>query len=670
MLPTLFSLSLLFCLSPSPFPVHPPLATCLVFQHWNTVSLLLFEKQLSFFFPPSLISFSPEMASTGAGAVRPSESRTSRTGRVLKAPRAYVPAPNSSATGSRPRKEATIVCAECGRGHTPKSNMIVFCDGCDTTWHQKCHDPIISDHVVDDEAAEWHCRRCKPVALRSPVRPEKVKKAVRPHPRTAKGGPRLEVSGAQLTVDKRRAYLSRLSHAELLELTLEVSVENPQVPMFPRDMAVLDRQSVLPQSASLVENEESRSGESDRSESPATRARGESVPAKGTLKRSAPTENEVSRKKPRSQSAPPGPATAAGPDQPISSRPVNPEPSEEDSDEEVTFDPRLEHRRYPRPGNGLALPANDLDLDILREHEQYPTFSHQLGRSKRSVSFSSYDLGPADVRPLGVLSKNLPAPIKSALKPGSTSSSMRSSAPPAFNVAEDVWPSIEQTGSSFLASPSTDTGWSNVDQAGFYYPTPPNPEVGQSSIDQAGFLYPSPPSLTYAGPASGVSPPGVSLPGISSPGLVSPGLLSPGPLSSGLVSPDLVSSGLASPGLIDPSLVDPNLIDPGLIDPNPTHTSPLSSKAAPKRSVPDEPTPEELTRSSKRRKPNLPETTVPEAGLPSATQADPISHPTRTSSSRPSKGSKGTPAPSRPRTRSQARPRTRSQARPRTRSQA
>lgn len=331
------------------------------------------------------------MDSTGAAMIRTSESRISRTGRVLKAPRAYVPAPNSSVTGARPRKEATIVCVACGRGHSPNSNMIVFCDGCDTTWHQKCHDPPISDHVVEDQAAEWHCDRCKPVARLSPVRPAKLKKTIRVHPRTAKGGPRHEVSGAQLTVDMRRAYLSRLSHAELLELALKVSVENPQVPMFPQDMAVLDPQLVSPRSTSLAEDEESQSDESDSSKSPAARARGGSAPANGTLQRNAPAEAEVSPKKPRSQSAPPGPVTTASPHQVFSSQPVNPESPEDASDEDITFDPRLEHRRYPQPGNGFALSTNDNDLDILREHDEYPTFSHKLRLPKESLRSSEED---------------------------------------------------------------------------------------------------------------------------------------------------------------------------------------------------------------------------------------------------------------------------------------
>lgn len=52
------------------------------------------------------------------------------------------------------------VCKNCGRGHSPTSNMIVFCDGCNTPWHQYCHDKPISHDVVTIEEKEWYCADC------------------------------------------------------------------------------------------------------------------------------------------------------------------------------------------------------------------------------------------------------------------------------------------------------------------------------------------------------------------------------------------------------------------------------------------------------------------------------------------------------------------------------
>lgn len=52
------------------------------------------------------------------------------------------------------------LCKRCGRGHSPTSNMIVFCDGCNLGWHQMCHDPMVSDELVKDESKEWFCNDC------------------------------------------------------------------------------------------------------------------------------------------------------------------------------------------------------------------------------------------------------------------------------------------------------------------------------------------------------------------------------------------------------------------------------------------------------------------------------------------------------------------------------
>lgn len=53
------------------------------------------------------------------------------------------------------------VCKNCGRGHSPRGNVIVFCDGCNTPWHQHCHDPPITAEVVRVEEKEWFCGDCE-----------------------------------------------------------------------------------------------------------------------------------------------------------------------------------------------------------------------------------------------------------------------------------------------------------------------------------------------------------------------------------------------------------------------------------------------------------------------------------------------------------------------------
>lgn len=55
---------------------------------------------------------------------------------------------------------ATAVCKNCGRGHSPASNVIAFCDGCNTPWHQHCHNPPIKSEIVQIEEKEWFCADC------------------------------------------------------------------------------------------------------------------------------------------------------------------------------------------------------------------------------------------------------------------------------------------------------------------------------------------------------------------------------------------------------------------------------------------------------------------------------------------------------------------------------
>lgn len=62
--------------------------------------------------------------------------------------------------GHRKTGDASV-CKNCGRGHSPASNMIVFCDGCNTPWHQYCHDKPIGNDVVLIEEKEWYCADCE-----------------------------------------------------------------------------------------------------------------------------------------------------------------------------------------------------------------------------------------------------------------------------------------------------------------------------------------------------------------------------------------------------------------------------------------------------------------------------------------------------------------------------
>ncbi|KAK9322825.1 hypothetical protein V1517DRAFT_119217 [Lipomyces orientalis] len=53
------------------------------------------------------------------------------------------------------------ICKVCSRGHSPESNLIVFCDGCNDPYHQLCHDPPIGRAFIEVAEAQWFCSNCQ-----------------------------------------------------------------------------------------------------------------------------------------------------------------------------------------------------------------------------------------------------------------------------------------------------------------------------------------------------------------------------------------------------------------------------------------------------------------------------------------------------------------------------
>ena len=89
--------------------------------------------------------------------------KITQSGRQVVKPTQYVPPaaegpPRKKVSSKRTQEQA--LCKRCGRGNSPQSNMIVFCDGCNLGWHQRCHEPYISDEQIKDEDAPWFCADC------------------------------------------------------------------------------------------------------------------------------------------------------------------------------------------------------------------------------------------------------------------------------------------------------------------------------------------------------------------------------------------------------------------------------------------------------------------------------------------------------------------------------
>ena len=89
-----------------------------------------------------------------------------KSGRSVQKPESFVPPPPASPTTHK-RKRTTYrrnpesaVCKVCLRGTSPASNMIVFCDDCNTPYHRYCHHPPIDQSVIDEVDKEWYCKQC------------------------------------------------------------------------------------------------------------------------------------------------------------------------------------------------------------------------------------------------------------------------------------------------------------------------------------------------------------------------------------------------------------------------------------------------------------------------------------------------------------------------------
>lgn len=97
-----------------------------------------------------------------------------QSGRRILKPDTYDPAAEDNAKknarlGKRTTEQA--LCKKCTRMHSPATNQMVFCDGCNDPWHQRCHDPWIEDEIIKDQSLKWYCVICQ--AKRERLQPKK-----------------------------------------------------------------------------------------------------------------------------------------------------------------------------------------------------------------------------------------------------------------------------------------------------------------------------------------------------------------------------------------------------------------------------------------------------------------------------------------------------------------
>ena len=148
-----------------------------------------------------------------------------KSGRQVTKPATYDPAAMDAGTKKRvhygKRTQEQALCKRCTRMHSPTSNQMVFCDDCDDAWHQLCHEPRIDNAVVRDTKAQWFCTSCQSRRDRSQGK----------KPKPAEKTPTEE--WREKSMDQKRAYLTGLSHQDLLLVMMRGLEVNPDLPIFP-----------------------------------------------------------------------------------------------------------------------------------------------------------------------------------------------------------------------------------------------------------------------------------------------------------------------------------------------------------------------------------------------------------------------------------------------------
>ncbi|KAI1136840.1 hypothetical protein F5Y05DRAFT_389246 [Hypoxylon sp. FL0543] len=149
-------------------------------------------------------------------------------GRQVQKPAQYNPSQQSARDAASAQKRKgygkrtteQALCKVCTRGLSLAANQIVFCDGCNCCWHQMCHDPYIDDDFVSNESRSWFCSRCLAKRERHLARKKSLE--------GFKG-----VSWATKSAEQKRAYLSGVPHAQLVNIIMYSTELHPDLPIFP-----------------------------------------------------------------------------------------------------------------------------------------------------------------------------------------------------------------------------------------------------------------------------------------------------------------------------------------------------------------------------------------------------------------------------------------------------
>ncbi|GAB1319172.1 hypothetical protein MFIFM68171_09382 [Madurella fahalii] len=304
-----------------------------------------------------------------------------KSGRQVLKPAAYNPAAMDAASSSG-RKRAhygkrtaeQALCKKCTRMHSPASNQIVFCDGCNDGWHQLCHEPWIGNDTVRDQSKGWFCGACRTKRERHLFKRQRVEAAAAAAAASGgtgggsasaasagtgngggagRGG---RESWASKPVQQKRAYLLTLPQQELVGLLMASLELHPDLPIFPASAASAEGAAPPPPRSLFAGT--TTEGLFPRAESHPTgqinfvrkiaNAGGRSVSGRGRPNGSGGSGGAKSNKE---------------------------DSQERTNDEDDEFDPLAP--LWPKPGMGLysRLPADVEDGERLVDDDDYEAFS-------------------------------------------------------------------------------------------------------------------------------------------------------------------------------------------------------------------------------------------------------------------------------------------------------
>lgn len=197
-----------------------------------------------------------------------------KSGRHILKPDTYDPAAEDNAKRrsrlGAARTTEQALCKRCTRMHSPATNQMVFCDGCNDPWHQRCHEPWIEDEVIRDTSAEWYCAVC--AAKRERMQPKK--KVVVEQPRFGSWAGKSAVQVRRILfvhllreyltcAHQKRAHLSGLPQADLVNLLLHATELHPDLPIFPVEATPKKAAATMPRSLFAGTSTEGLFGRSD-----------------------------------------------------------------------------------------------------------------------------------------------------------------------------------------------------------------------------------------------------------------------------------------------------------------------------------------------------------------------------------------------------------------------